>query len=101
MAGRRGPLIVAILRAVWTALRRSQSSIASVKGNIFFPVTFILMQEAGAFLYLLAAMVLFFGEGLGVRLFYSILILYLSKRPTIPCAENLAFFIGLNSGSIL
>ena len=53
-------MIVAILRAVWTALRRSQSSIASVKGNIFFPVTFILMQEAGAFLYLLAAMVLFF-----------------------------------------
>lgn len=53
-------MIRTILRAVWTALYRSQSSIASVTGNIFFPVTLYFMGTAGAFLFLLAALVLLF-----------------------------------------
>ena len=36
-----------------------------------------------------------------IRASYSILISYLSKRPTIPWVENLALRIGLDSGSIL
>ena len=53
-------MIRTILRAVWRALRRSQSSITSITGNIFFPVTLYMMGTAGVFLYLLAALVLLF-----------------------------------------
>ena len=53
-------MIRTILRAVWKALYRSQSSLTSVSGNIFFPVTLYFMGTAGAFLFLLAALVLLF-----------------------------------------
>ena len=41
-------------------MRRSQGSITSVTGNIFFPVTLYFMGTAGAFIYHLAALILLF-----------------------------------------
>jgi hypothetical protein len=50
----------AILRALARALRRDQKSIAAVVGNNFFIVTALVLQEAGAFLYLILGLVLLF-----------------------------------------
>jgi len=50
----------AILSALARALRRDQKSIASVVGNNFFVVTVLLLQEAGAFLYLILGLILLF-----------------------------------------
>jgi len=50
----------AILRALGRALRRDQKSIAAVVGNNFFIVTVLVLQEAGAFLYLILGLILLF-----------------------------------------
>ena len=50
----------AILRALGRALRRDQKSIAAVVGNNFFIVTALVLQEAGAFLYLILGLILLF-----------------------------------------
>jgi len=50
----------AILRALARALRRDQKSIAAVVGNNFFIVTALVLQEAGAFLYLILGLILLF-----------------------------------------
>jgi hypothetical protein len=50
----------AILRALAQALRRDQKSIAAVVGNNFFIVTVLVLQEAGAFLYLILGLILLF-----------------------------------------
>jgi len=50
----------AILRALARALRRDQKSIESVVGNNFFLVTVLLLQEAGAFLYLILGLIVLF-----------------------------------------
>jgi hypothetical protein len=50
----------AILRALGRALRRDQKSIAAVVGNNFFIVTVLVLQEAGAFLYLVLGLILLF-----------------------------------------
>ena len=52
--------LAAILAALGRALRRDQKSIGSVLGNNFFIVTVLLLQAAGAFLYLIAGLVLLF-----------------------------------------
>jgi len=50
----------AILRALGRALRRDQKSIAAIVGNNFFLVTALLLQNAGAFLYLILGLILLF-----------------------------------------
>jgi hypothetical protein len=50
----------AILRALGRALRRDQQSIVSVVGNNFFVVTVLMLQDAGAFLYLILGLTLLF-----------------------------------------
>ncbi len=50
----------AILRAVARALRRDQKTIESIAGNNFFWVTVLLLQQAGAFIYLLFGLILLF-----------------------------------------
>lgn len=50
----------AILRALARALRRDQSSIQTVAGNNFFIVSLLLLQQAGAFIYLIIGLVLLF-----------------------------------------
>jgi hypothetical protein len=50
----------AILRALGRALRRDQQSIVSVVGNNFFVVTVLLLQDTGAFLYLILGLILLF-----------------------------------------
>lgn len=52
--------LTAILKALWTALRRDQRSVQAVVGNNFFFVTAILLQEAGGFVYLLVGLVMLF-----------------------------------------
>jgi hypothetical protein len=50
----------AILKALARALRRDQGSILSVIGNNFFLVSALLLQDAGAFIYLIIGLVLLF-----------------------------------------
>jgi hypothetical protein len=50
----------AILGALGRALRRDQQSIVSVIGNNFFVVTVLMLQDAGAFLYLILGLILLF-----------------------------------------
>jgi hypothetical protein len=50
----------AILRALGRALRRDQKSIVAIVGNNFFIVTALLLQNAGAFLYLILGLILLF-----------------------------------------
>jgi len=50
----------AILRALATAYRRDQSSLQTVAGNNFFIVTALLLQSAGAFIYLIIGLVMLF-----------------------------------------
>lgn len=50
----------AILSALTRALRRDQKSIESIAGNNFFWVTVLLLQQAGAFIYLLLGLILLF-----------------------------------------
>lgn len=50
----------AILTAVGRALRRDQKSIESIAGNNFFWTTVLLLQQAGAFIYLLLGLILLF-----------------------------------------
>src|SRR5581483_8890956 len=50
----------AILKALARALRRDQSSIKSIAGNNFFFVSALLLQNAGAFIYLIIGLVLLF-----------------------------------------
>ena len=50
----------AILGALGRALRRDQQSIVSVIGNNFFLVTVLMLQDAGAFLYLILGLILLF-----------------------------------------
>jgi hypothetical protein len=52
--------IVSILRALRTAFRRDWKSFGSIGTNTFFPVTLLLLQRAGAFLYLLAGVITIF-----------------------------------------
>jgi hypothetical protein len=52
--------VAAVLRALFTALRRDQKSLASVAGNNFFLVCALLLQKAGAFIYLIIGLVLLF-----------------------------------------
>ena len=54
----------AILRALGRALRRDQKSIVAIIGNNFFIVTALVLQNAGAFLYLILGLILLFiGRG--------------------------------------
>jgi len=50
----------AILRAVARALRRDQRTLETIAGNNFFWVTVLLLQQAGAFIYLLFGLILLF-----------------------------------------
>jgi hypothetical protein len=50
----------AILRALALAFRRDQKSFQSVAGNNFFLVSALLLQEAGAFIFLIMGLVLLF-----------------------------------------
>jgi hypothetical protein len=52
--------VAAILKALRTAFRRDWKSFGSIASNTFFPVTLLLLQKAGAFLYLLAGVVTIF-----------------------------------------
>lgn len=52
--------LAAILRALARAERRDQKSFESAVGNNFFIVTAILLQKAGAFIYLIIGLVLLF-----------------------------------------
>jgi hypothetical protein len=49
-----------ILKALRTAFRRDWKSFGSIATNTFFPVTLLLLQKAGAFLYILAGVITVF-----------------------------------------
>ena len=50
----------AILRALGTAFRRDWKTVGSIGVNIFFPVTLLMLAEAGGFIYLLVGLVMLF-----------------------------------------
>jgi hypothetical protein len=52
--------VAAILKALRVAFRRDWKSFGSIATNTFFPVTLLLLQKAGAFVYLLAGVVTIF-----------------------------------------
>jgi len=52
--------VAAILKALGKAYRRDQKSLESIAGNNFFIVTALLLQSAGAFVYLIIGLVLLF-----------------------------------------
>jgi hypothetical protein len=52
--------LAAILKALATALRRDQKSFASFASNNFFIIALVMMDKAGAFIYLLIGLVILF-----------------------------------------
>jgi len=50
--------VAAILKALARAFRRDWGSIASISGNVFFPVAIYFLGPAGAFAYLLVALIM-------------------------------------------
>jgi cadmium resistance protein CadD (predicted permease) len=52
--------VLAVLNAVWRAVRRGQGSFASIGTNNFLIFTAYFLRQNGAFLYLLIALLIFF-----------------------------------------